>query len=372
MAAIATELAIALADRGHEVHVVSYETPFRLDRWRGNLIFHGVEVGEYPLFRHQPYTLNLTNKLVGLVEDHGIECIHSHYAIPHAQSAWMAREVLREERQLDVALACTLHGTDITLVGRLKSFYELTRFTIAKQDLLTAPSDFLARDTEEAFRIDTARVSVIPNFVDLERFVPSDAPEVRGCLAPNGERVIVHVSNFRPVKRIDHVIKSFHVLNQKVPATLALVGEGPDLRIAEEMVDELGIRERVHFLGREERIERVLQAADLMLLPSKTESFGLAALEAMACGCPVLAYRVGGLPEVIEDGFSGILCDDDEEVCLGSLGAALLQDDERYQAMAKAARAHAERFDRKPVIDAYEQALTGLIAGSDLSPPPDR
>jgi N-acetyl-alpha-D-glucosaminyl L-malate synthase BshA len=359
--AIATEMAIALADRGHDVHVVSSERPFRLDRWRPNLRFHAVEMGDYPLFRHQPYDLNLTNTLIELAQEHGIEVVHSHYAIPHAQAAWMAREVLRQDHGRELKLACTLHGTDITLVGRQKSFYELTRFTIGHQDLLTAPSQFLAQDTENAFRIAAGRVQVVHNCVDLDRFRPDPATDVRRCLAPGGERIIAHVSNMRPVKRIDHVIKAFSVLRREVPAVLALVGEGPDLPAAEDLARELGVREHLRLLGNEGRVEQILQAADLFLLPSETESFGLAALEAMACGCPVLAYAVGGLPEVVEDGVSGMLCPDRQDVCLGSLAARLLLDGPRYAAMRHAARLRAERFPRDTMVMAYERLLQGLL-----------
>lgn len=360
--AVATELAIALADLGHEVHVVSSERPFRLNRWRQNLFFHTVEAGDYPLFKHEQYVLPLTNKLVALVEEHGIEVIHSHYAIPHAQAAWMAREVLREERGIDVRLACTLHGTDITLVGRLYSYFELTRFTIAKQDLLTAPSLFLAEDTETAFRVPASDISVIPNFVDLERFEPASASDVRNCLAPKGQKILIHVSNFREVKNIPHVISAFAIVAEHMPAVLAMVGEGPELEAAEEQVRELGLRDKVHFLGREERVQRLLQAADLMLMPSKTESFGLAALEAMACGCPVLAYHTGGLPEVIEHDVSGILCEQGMDVCLGSIALELLGDEARHQAMSQAARQRALFFSRERIVAEYEAALEGLLA----------
>lgn len=366
--AVATELAIALADRGHEVHVVSSERPFRLDRWRCNLFFHTVETGDYPLFRHEQYVLPLTNKLIALVEEHGIEVIHSHYAIPHAQAAWMAREVLREERGIDVALACTLHGTDITLVGRQHSYFELTRFTIAKQDLLTAPSRFLAEDTETAFRVSASQISVIPNFVDLERFKPLPHSPVREQLAPHGEALLVHVSNFRPVKNIPHVISAFAVVAHQMPAVLALVGEGPEIEAAENQVRELGLKEQVRFLGREEQVQHILQAADLMLMPSQTESFGLAALEAMACGCPVLAYRVGGLPEVIEDGVSGILCAYGKDVCLGTVALTLLSDRDRQRAMSQAARARAETFGRDHIVDAYEAALQDLVSRKFSAP----
>lgn len=357
---VATELAIALADRGHEVHVVSYEVPFRIDRWRPNLIFHAVEIDSYPLFRHQPYTLNLTNKLIELVTEHDLELIHSHYAIPHAHGAWMAHEVLLE-RGLDVKLACTLHGTDITLVGRRPAYFEITRFAITKQDALTAPSAWLAQEMQKHFGVCASRCQVIPNFVDLDRFRPDPEPASRAWLAPAGERVITHASNYRPVKRVGDVIRAFAILRQRMPAVLALAGDGPELPMAEQLARDLGVRDHLRLLGNHERIEELFQASDLFLLPSDAESFGLAALEAQACGCPVIGYEAGGLPEVVQDGQSGILCPIGSDACLGTLAADLLEDEPRYQAMRKAARTSAERFHPDPIIGAYEDALRTLI-----------
>jgi len=364
--AVATELAMHLAERGHDVHVVSYEMPFRLDRPLPNLHFHAVDVGSYPLFRHPPYTLNLTNKLIELVEEHGVELIHSHYAIPHAAAAWQAREVLRDCSRIgsnhggrclpDVKLACTLHGTDITLVGRERGFFELTRFAINHQDVLTTPSAWLARETEQHFHTPPGRILAIPNFVELDRFKPDPAPSWRAGLAPADHRVITHVSNFRPVKRVEEVVRAFSVLRRRMPATLLLVGDGPELPKAEELARELGIRDDVRVLGNQ-KPEPILQASDLFLLPSRAESFGLAALEAMACGCPVLGYHAGGLPEVVEDGVSGMLAPEGCDLCLGTLAAELLENTPRYQAMRLAARLRAEQFAPAPIVDAYEQAL---------------
>lgn len=355
--AVATELAMHLADRGHEVHVVSYEVPFRLDRFRANLTFHAVTMGEYPLFRYPPYTLNLTNKLIELVDEFGVELIHSHYAIPHAAAAWMAREVLRG-RGRDVRLACTLHGTDITLVGRERGYHELTRFAIDRQDVLTTPSRWLAEETARHFGIPAARQHVIPNFVDLDRFRPDPAQPARACLAPPGWKVLTHVSNFRPVKRVVDVVNAFAVLRQRMPAVLALVGDGPDLPLAEERARELGVRDDLRILG-SQRPEAVLQASDLFLLPSRSESFGLAALEAMACGVPVIGYALGGLPEVVEDGVSGLLCPDAADICLGTLAADLLADAKRHEAMCRAARMRAELFAVKEVVSSYEAVIGG-------------
>ena len=358
---VATELAQQLARRGHQVHVVSYEQPFRFDTSQPNLFFHQVEVHEYPLFRYPPYSLNLTNKIIELVEQHGVQVVHSHYAVPHAQAAWMAREVLREERQLDVKLACTLHGTDITLVGKERSFFEMTRFSIQRQDLLTAPSDWLARETHREFHTAGHEIQVIPNFIDLERFRPGDGSRVRQELEAEGRFLVTHVSNFRPVKRVEDVVSGFAALRGRLDAVLALVGDGPELAKAKKMAEVLGVMDHVRVLGKLETLEYVLQASDLFFLPSLAESFGLAALEAQACGCPVIGYRAGGLPEVVIDGESGLLCPEGEDVCMGTLGADLLQDRERYEPMRLAARRNAERFATGPIVDRYEQTLCCLI-----------
>lgn len=365
--AVASELAMHLADRGHTQHVISYDHPFRLDQFRPNLTFHAVPIGEYPLFRYPPYTLNLTNKIIEVCEEFGCEIIHSHYAIPHAVAALMARDVLAE-RGLHVKLACTLHGTDITLVGLERGYYELTRHAILKQDLLTAPSRWLADATDRDFGTARGRVHDIPNFVDLDRFRPDRNCKWRRCLAPDGQAVITHVSNFRPVKRVDLVVGAFAALRKRMPAVLALVGDGPELPKAEQLARELGIRDDLRILG-QQRPEQILQASDLFLLPSIAESFGLAALEAMACAVPVIGFRAGGLPEVIEDGVSGILCPTGEDVCMGSLAADLLQDAPRLAAMRLAARARAETFGPTKVVDRYESLLLALGSAAARAAP---
>ncbi|MEK7413896.1 MAG: N-acetyl-alpha-D-glucosaminyl L-malate synthase BshA [Planctomycetota bacterium] len=358
--AVASELAMHLADRGHESHVISYDHPFRLDQFRANLTFHTVAVAEYALFRYPHYTLNLTNKIIEVCEEFGCNIIHSHYAIPHAVAALMARDVLAE-RGHPIKLACTLHGTDITLVGRDRGFFELTRHAILKQDLITTPSHWLADATDRDFGTKPGRIVAIPNFVDLERFRPEANLKRRQCLAPNGEAVITHVSNFRPVKRIEMVVNAFAVLRRRMPAVLALVGDGPDLTKAEQLARELGCRDDLRILG-QQAPEQILQASDLFLLPSISESFGLAALEAMACGVPVLGYQAGGLPEVVEDGVSGILCPTGEDVCLGSLAAKLLLDRDRHARMRVAARVRAEQFGPASIVDNYERHLSALLA----------
>lgn len=356
--AVASELAMHLADRGHEQHVISYEHPFRLDQFRPNLTFHAVTVGEYPLFRYPPYSLNLTNKIIEVCEEFGCDIVHSHYAIPHAVAALMARDVLAE-RGIRIRLACTLHGTDITLVGRERGFFELTRYAILKQDLITAPSRWLAEATDRDFGTNPGRVAAIPNFVDLDRFRPNPEAKWRHCLAPDGQAVVTHISNFRPVKRIDLVVKAFAVLRRRVPAVLALVGDGPDVPMAEQLARELGVRDDLRILG-QQAPEPILQASDLFLLPSISESFGLAALEAMACGVPVIGFQAGGLPEVVEDGVSGILCPTGEDVCLGTLAANLLTDRGRHARMRQAARRRAEDFGPAAIVDRYEGLLAKL------------
>ncbi len=363
---VATELAQQLAQRGHQVHVVTYERPFRLDREQENLRFHRVEVSDYPLFRYQPYSLNLANKIIELVEEHGVELVHSHYAVPHAQAAWMAREVLREERGLDVRLACTLHGTDITLVGIERSFFELTRFSILQQDVLTAPSHWLADKTVDEFRIPPEKILVIPNFVDLERFHPGDASAFRRELDAEGKFLITHISNFRPVKRVEDIVRGFAVLREQLPAVLALAGDGPEREKAVALAVELGVGQDLRVLGKLTHLEPLLQASDLYFLPSRAESFGLSALEAQACGCPVIGYHAGGLPEVVADGETGILCPEGRDTCLGTLAADLLVDRERYLAMREASRRRAETFAAGTIVDRYEEALGCLVSSGEV------
>lgn len=361
---VATELAQGLARRGHEMHLVSYDRPFRYDPLQENIFYHQVDVSDYPLFRHPPYSLNLANKLIELVEERGVQIIHSHYAIPHAQAAWMARAVLNEERGLDVALACTLHGTDITLVGVQNAFYELTRFSIQRQNLLTAPSAWLARETAREFHVPAEKIAVIPNFVDLERFrpgTPNEIAETRRRLHADEQFVITHVSNFRPVKRVEDIVRGFATLRRIHPALLVFVGEGPELPKALELARELGIRDDLRVLGQLEQLETILRASDLFMLPSLAESFGLSALEAQACGVPVLGYRAGGLPEVVQHGETGLLCPEGQDVCLGSLAAELLLDGPRQAAMKAAARRNAEKFAVEPILDCYEKTLAALI-----------
>ena len=356
---IATELGLALAERGHEVHFLSYEPPHRLGpagQFRSNVYFHEVQVTAYPLFRYPPYDLALASKMVEVVSVYGVEVLHAHYAVPHAISAVLAREMLDN----GVKVLTTLHGTDVTLVGTDQSYLPATRYGIRKSDMVTAVSQHLKDET--AALCNDCEIEVIHNFVDTDRYQPAPCPETRAHFADQGEKILIHVSNFRPVKRPCDVIRIFAAIAAEMPAQLLLVGEGPELPGAEALAQELGLSDRVHALGQRDEIERVLPCADLLLLPSETESFGLAALEAMACGVPPLASDVGGLPEVIEDGKSGLLCPVGDTGAMAARALALLNDSDAYAEMSKAARTRAvEHFDRSKSIGAYESAYARLL-----------
>ena len=357
---IATELGLALAERGHEIHFLSYQPPHRLGpagTFRSNVFFHEVQVTAYPLFRYPPYDLALASKMVDVVTHHHVEIIHAHYAVPHAISAVLAREMMEN----GVKVLTTLHGTDVTLVGQDQSYLPVTRYGIRKSDMVTAVSHSLKRDTRALCPEEDIRV--IYNFVDTERYVPGPCPETLGHFAPKGEKLLIHVSNFRPVKRAADVVRTFALVAEVMPARLLLVGEGPDLPGVEALAESLGVRDKVDVLGQRGEIESILPCADLFLLPSETESFGLAALEAMACGTPPLVSDVGGLPEVIEDGVSGLLCPMGQPRTMAARAIELLSRPADHKAMSLAARARAvERFDRSIVVGEYEAAYGELLA----------
>ncbi|MDH3590575.1 MAG: N-acetyl-alpha-D-glucosaminyl L-malate synthase BshA [Planctomycetota bacterium] len=356
---IATELGLALAERGHEVHFLSYEPPYRLGQpaeFLPNVYFHEVHVSAYPLFRYPPYDLALASKMVEVVETHGVEILHAHYAVPHAVSAVLAREMLGN----GVKVLTTLHGTDVTLVGQDKSYLPATRYGIRKSDAVTAVSNNLAAATRALCM--ACEIKVIYNFVDTERYAPRPCGETRAHFAGTDDKVLMHISNFRPVKRPGDVVRIFARVAREMPAQLWLVGEGPELVKTEALAKELGVADRVHALGQRSAIEQVLPCADLFLLPSEQESFGLAALEAMACGVPCLTSNVGGLPEVIEDGVSGLLGEPGDVDGMASRALALLTDPEAYRKMADQARLCAvERFDRSIWIGEYESAYRQLL-----------
>jgi L-malate glycosyltransferase len=351
--AVATELGLELARRGHQVHFITYGSPFRLRGYAERVFFHQVDtrMGRYPLFDHYPYTLALASKQHEVVLREQLELLHVHYAIPHATTAYLAREMLNGEWPLRVMT--TLHGTDITLVGQESSFYGITKFSIEQSDAVTAVSTYLRDETYRAFGCVSCDVRVIPNFVNLQEYRPGD----RGChdrLAASGEKLITHVSNFREVKRVKDVIRVFARIRRAMPARLIMIGDGPERMDAENESRELAVSDDVRFLGRLDSVATVLQGSDLFILPSQTESFGLAALEAMACGSPVVATRAGGLPEVIDDGVNGILEPVGSVEAMGRRAVELLRDPDRHQAMRDAAIAKAEQFSAERIVPMYE------------------
>lgn len=349
---VATELGKALADRGHQVHFVSNSLPARLDVFRENLYFHEVSMVHYPLFEHSPYVLALTGKLVEVVREQKLDLLHVHYAIPHATAAHLAREILAGQG-IRVKVITTLHGTDITLVGKDPNYAPVVSFAIQQSDAVTAVSDFLRDETHRYFDC-RKKVITVPNFVDLHRFTPSVRPGLRERFCPAGHRLLIHISNFRRVKRIDRVVEWFHRISDQVPSSLLMVGDGPELPRAEQSVREGGLTGKVHFIGRQDPVESLLGVSDLLLLPSETESFGLAALEAMACGVPVMSSDAGGLPELIEDGRCGILVPENGQEQGIQKAVALLSNPTMLEQFRQASIRRASDFSLDRVLPLYE------------------
>ena len=352
---VATELGKALAEHGHEIHFIASDLPFRLSHVAGNIFFHEVNVQSYPLFDYPPYTLSLTSKMVDIAKHVGLDLLHVHYALPHASSAVMARQILNAEH-LELPVVTTLHGTDITLIGQDPSFAPVVAWSINESDGVTAVSKHLRQETYDHFEV-TEDIEVIPNFIDTDRFVRQDKEHFKQALCPNGEKVIVHISNFRPVKNAQQVVEVFHRLqNGASNVKLLLVGDGPDRVPTERKARELGVFDDVRFLGKQDPVEEILSIADVFLMPSGSETFGLAALEAMACEVPVVATDVGGLPELIVHGETGFLCPLDDVEAFTECTRRLLTDDELHDEMASAARRRAvETFDIDRVVPRYEE-----------------
>jgi N-acetyl-alpha-D-glucosaminyl L-malate synthase BshA len=357
---VGSELGCELAARGHSVHFISYELPTRLCRLNERMQFHQVEMFDYPLFEFPPYTLALSSKIVEVAALARLDVLHMHYAIPHAASAYLAREIYKSERYLP--FVTTLHGTDITLVGSRASFLPVTRFSIAQSDAVTAVSHYLARETARTFGY--AQAEVIPNFINAQDYQRRANPGLRAELAPHGEHLLIHVSNFRPVKRITDCVRAFAALRRRssVPARLVMCGDGPERRHAEALARELGVAADVLFVGSVPNIADYLSVAALLLLPSETESFGLAALEAMACEVPVIATRTGGLPEVVCDGETGWLVPVGDTEAMAAHAAALLASPQRWSEMGRRARAWAiEQFSTDRVIPRYEALYEHVV-----------
>ena len=367
---VATELAKNLATRGHEVHLVSSETPFRLGEYQAGLAFHRVMTPAYPLFREPQYLLSLTNRIVQLAREFSLDIVHAHYAVPHATAAFLAKQILSSGPPSRVPkIITTLHGTDITLLGNDTSYSETVAFSIDASDGVTAVSESLKADTYRALRV-RSDIRVIPNFLDCTqhgRIAVSDALRQRICRG-RCEKIVIHVSNFRPVKRADAVIRIFRKIRETVNARLLLVGEGPDLDKSLRTARDLGVHDQIEALGEQEQVQALLSVSDVLLLPSEQESFGLSALEAMACEVPVVASRVGGLPEVITDGETGFLHPPEDLDGMAASAVRLLTDDALHQRVARAGRRLVEtKFCADEIVPRYEAYYDEVLATRRLT-----
>lgn len=357
---VATELGLELAARGHEIHFISSAMPVRMTAASERIRFHEVEVMDYPLFDHPPYTLALASKMHNVAMNEGLDLLHVHYAIPHSVSAYLARAMLRPRR---LPFVTTLHGTDVTLVGTDRSYLPITRFSIEESDAVTAISRYLQKVTRDEFDV-RKEVEMIPNFVNCDVFQPADGECRRGTFARDDERVLVHLSNFRPVKRVQDVMEIFHLVRREIPAKLLMIGDGPDRTIAEWMAREKGLSADVIFLGKQNQVQDLINCADVLLLPSDLESFGLVALEAMACGVPVVCSRVGGVPEVVRDGVDGYLAPPRDVKTMAAKALEILTDPAKREAMGRAGREHASSsFCSDKIIPLYEDLYRRVVEG---------
>ena len=348
---VATELGTALAQRGHLVHFVSYDPPARFRCCAERVSFHEVTISSYPLFRYPPYLLAMASRLAEVAENEDLDLIHVHYAIPHTISACLAREITGRRR---MPVVTTLHGTDVTIVGREPEYFRVVQFALRDSDGVTAVSASLARETTDTFGFD-GHIEVVPNFVDHEIYRRMRPSDLRGFVRSPGEAVLAHVSNMRPVKNVPDVVRVFARVAAEMPARLLLVGDGPELCGVRRLAKQLGVADRVKYLGETPAIPRVLSCADLFLLPSSQESFGLSALEAMACGVPVLATRAGGIPEVVEDGATGTLCEVGDVEAMAEGALSILRDPQRRERMAAAGRRRVvDNFTVEHVVPLYE------------------
>ena len=355
---VATELGIALADKGHEVHFISYDQPFRLDLYSENIYFHQVNVPDYPLFEYAPYELNLTSKLVDVALHEKLNILHVHYAIPHASAAVNAKQILATYG-IHIPIVTTLHGTDITLLGKDKSFKPVIEYAINQSDAVTAVSQNLKEETLLNFKIKD-EIKVIPNFIDMRLYKQECNQLIRDKFAKKEEAILVHISNFRKVKRVQDVVKIFEKVNKQVPSKLFMIGDGPERLKAEQLCRKLGIAKHVRFLGKLKVIEKFLCIADVFVLPSKTESFGLVALEAMASKVAVISTNSGGLPEVNIDGETGFLSDVGDVKKMANDTIALLKDTDKLNAFKNNALAHAKTFDLPNILPQYEAVYQEL------------
>jgi L-malate glycosyltransferase len=358
---LATELGKALADKGHTIHFITYQQPVRLSGFHANIFYHEVRVPTYPLFDFPPYETALSSMMVDVVNNYAIDLLHVHYAIPHASAAYMAKQILLKEGK-KIPVITTLHGTDITLVGKDKTYSPVVTFSMNESDALTAVSQNLKEETLNNFII-KKDIEVIHNFVDVKRFHKKPVVAFKQLIAPKGERIIVHASNFRKVKRVDDVINTFLLINKVMPSKLLLLGDGPERPFAESICRDCIAAENIKFLGKQEQMEDILPIADLFLLTSEYESFGLAALEAMAAEVPVISTNAGGLPEINIDGYCGYMSNvgDIEDMCKNAL--SILQDDATLQQFKANALAQAQKFDIGNIVPKYEELYNKVVKG---------
>jgi L-malate glycosyltransferase len=355
---VATELGKALAQEGHEIHFITYSQPSRLDFLNENLFYHEVDIRTYPLFEYPPYELALASKMVSVVKNEKLDLLHVHYAIPHASAAYMAKQILKTQG-ITIPVVTTLHGTDITLVGRDPSYEPVVTFSINQSDGVTSVSEHLKKETYDHFKI-TSDIEVIPNFIDLEKFKKQKKDHFKKAICPNGESLIVHTSNFRKVKRIPDVMHVFNNIHKEIPAKLLMIGDGPERATAEQMARDFHIGDDVRFLGKLEAVEEVLSVADLFLMPSEKESFGLAALEAMACEVPVISTNIGGLPELNIQGKTGFMSNlgDVEDMTRKSL---FILDKDNLPGFKANALKRAQEFDIEKILPMYENHYVNVI-----------
>lgn len=362
---LATELGKALATKGHAVHFITYQQPVRLSGFYTNIFYHEVRIPHYPLFDFPPYETTLASTMVDVVLNNDLDLLHVHYAIPHASAAYMAKQILKKKGK-DIPVITTLHGTDITLVGKDKTFEPVVAFSINESDAITAVSKSLRDETYHSFKIEK-EIEVIYNFVDIERFSKKPLDAFRKTLAPNGEKILVHASNFRKVKRVNDVIEVFANIHKEVPSKLLMVGDGPDRPGAEELSRELNICDDVRFLGKQQEMEEILAIADLFVLPSESESFGLSALEAMAAGVPVISTNAGGLPEINIQGKTGFMANVGDVAEMSKQAITLLKNEEQLNIFKQNAKEQASKFSINRIVPLYEKLYERFVPASTVA-----
>jgi N-acetyl-alpha-D-glucosaminyl L-malate synthase BshA len=357
---VATELGKSLAARGHDIHFITYNRPIRLDLFSEHIFYHEVRTPNYPLFEFHPYESALASTMVDVARFQNLDLFHVHYAIPHASVAHLAKQILEDGYNIRVPVITTLHGTDITLVGKDPSFAPVVKFSIEKSDGVTAVSDFLRKDTIDHFNTQN-EIRVIPNFIDLDRFAPQNKDHFRQLVAREGEKLLIHTSNFRKVKRIDDVIKAFAKVQEALPAKLLMVGDGPERISAENLCREMRLCDHIHFLGNQNAVEEIYALGDAFLIPSGSESFGLSALEAMACGVPVISSNAGGLPEVNIHGETGFVSEVGDYEDMANNAIALLKNEKLWSKISAGAKAVAETFSTESIVPEYESYYKEVI-----------